>query len=85
MIALWIRFLSILSRNEELDDKAVIKKLKRRVIDLERELTTLRETGVSPTQVNYMHICCTLIVGCLNIVGKLHTIFVCNLKEFHQL
>ena len=72
-------YFPILSRNEELDDKAVIKKLKRKVIELERELTTLRETGVSPTQVNYMHICCTLIVGCCShilCVGKL-TYIIC--------
>ena len=39
------------SRNEELDDKVVIKKLKKRVAELERELETLRETRDLPSPV----------------------------------
>ena len=41
--------------NEELDDKAVIKKLKKRVSELEKELISIRENKTLPPQVKFLN------------------------------
>ena len=45
-------------RNEELDDKAVIRRLRRRVAELEREMCTLQERLPDTPEVRGHH--CTL-------------------------